>query len=159
MPPRPEACAYKTVKPSADKTVNPCAYKTVKPSAYKTVKARYNSYTTVKARKPAVPSARHRPIRSPLPSEHGTYRTVTARLWPWLSGENPQNLLSCPLFARQRHANRTRSAHVGLPFGTWKQPPRYLAQVAGLVFKAHILVYHSTLCLRVIKKREEGLRG
>ena len=27
-----------------------------------------------------------------LSSEHGTYKTVNARLWPWLSGENCQNV-------------------------------------------------------------------
>ena len=31
---------------------------------------------------------------------YGTYQTVKARIWPWLSGESRQNRLSCSLFAR-----------------------------------------------------------
>ena len=38
----------------------------------------------------------------PLSSECGTCETVKARFWPWLSGKNPQNVFSCPLFARER---------------------------------------------------------
>jgi len=31
----------------------------------------------------------------------GTYKTVEARFWPWLSGESPHSVLSCSLFARK----------------------------------------------------------
>ena len=31
-------------------------------------------------------------IPGPLLSEFGTYETVKARFWPWLSGESPWNL-------------------------------------------------------------------
>ena len=27
--------------------------------------------------------------QGPLPSEYGTYKTVKARFWPWLSGQGP----------------------------------------------------------------------
>jgi len=29
----------------------------------------------------------------PMSSEYGTYRTVKARFWPWLSGTSPYNIL------------------------------------------------------------------
>ena len=35
----------------------------------------------------------------PLASEYGTYKTVKARFWPWLSAIKSS---SCPLFARKR---------------------------------------------------------
>ena len=38
----------------------------------------------------------------PLSREHGMYKTVKARFWPWLAGKSPHNLFSCSLFALQR---------------------------------------------------------
>ena len=35
-----------------------------------------------------------------LSSKLSTYKTVKARLCPWLSGKDPENLASCSLFAR-----------------------------------------------------------
>ena len=35
-------------------------------------------------------------------AERGTYKTVKARFWSWLSGGSPQNLSNCSLFARKR---------------------------------------------------------
>ena len=46
--------------------------------------------------------ARKSGLSLPLPSEHGTCKTATARFWPWLSGKSPEHLLRCCLFARQR---------------------------------------------------------
>jgi len=40
----------------------------------------------------------------PLSSEHGKYKAVKARFWLWFSGNCPQNLLSCSLFALKRCA-------------------------------------------------------
>ena len=40
--------------------------------------------------------------RTPLSGEYGRYKTVKARFWPWLAGESPQTLSSCPLFVRKR---------------------------------------------------------
>jgi len=42
-------------------------------------------------------------------SEYGTHKTDTARFWPWLSGEYPQNVASCSLFARKRTAHSSRA--------------------------------------------------
>ena len=33
--------------------------------------------------------------------EYGTYVSVKARFWPWLSGKLPQTFSNCSLFARQ----------------------------------------------------------
>ena len=38
----------------------------------------------------------------PLPSEYGTYKTVKARFWSWLSGEGPRHISRCSLFARKQ---------------------------------------------------------
>ena len=40
----------------------------------------------------------------PLSGERGTYKTVKARFWPWLSGQRRQNLSSCPFLAQQQYA-------------------------------------------------------
>ena len=41
----------------------------------------------------------------PLLSECGTYKTVTARFWPWVPGTSLQILVCCALFARTRGAS------------------------------------------------------
>ena len=58
---------------------------------------------------PAFPSSRDKdfPCRftragTPLSSEYGRWKTVKARLWPWLSGEIHSNVSSCSLCARKR---------------------------------------------------------
>jgi len=79
-----------------------------------------------------------------MPSEYGTCRTVKVRIWPWLSGENPQNILSCSLFARQRTCSKLLYRKV-----QWFR--------GGLVVKAHIILHHSFLGSRVIKKIREDL--
>jgi len=45
--------------------------------------------------------AMHAP-RALLGPENGIYKTVKARIWPWLSGQSPGNLSSCSLFSRRR---------------------------------------------------------
>ena len=67
----------------------------------------------------------------PVSSEYGTYKTVKARFWSWLAGKSPQNVLSCSLFARKRYLVPRRAR-----------------------IKAHIPLYHSTLGLRIIKKKK-----
>ena len=44
----------------------------------------------------------------PLSSESGTYETVTARFWHWLSDKNYQIVLSSSLFARERSGRFAR---------------------------------------------------
>ena len=39
---------------------------------------------------------------NPLLCEYGTYKAVKARLGPWRSGKNLENLLRCSLFVRKR---------------------------------------------------------
>jgi hypothetical protein len=56
-----------------------------------TVEASYSS---------ACPECRLAP---PLAGESGTYGTVKAKLWRWISGSSPQHLSNCPLFARKRN--------------------------------------------------------
>ena len=41
-------------------------------------------------------------VAAPLSSEYGTYTTVKARFWPFLSGKTPQTLLSGSNLARKR---------------------------------------------------------
>ena len=77
QPPAPRSSEYGTYK--TDKAM----YKTVK-ATYKTVKA---TYKTVNATYNAVKA---------------TYQTVTTRIWPWLSGKRPGNVIWCSLFARKR---------------------------------------------------------
>ena len=46
-----------------------------------------------------------RPLsRLPPSSEYGTCKTVTARFWPWLSGQSPYNLSRHAIFARERQS-------------------------------------------------------
>ena len=45
------------------------------------------------------------PLARAVP-QHGTYKTVTARFWTWLSGERPSNVSRCSLFARTWGAGR-----------------------------------------------------
>jgi len=40
--------------------------------------------------------------------ELGTKWAVKARCWPWLSGQGPQNLLRCSLFARSGRGSREK---------------------------------------------------
>ena len=66
----------------------------------------------------------------PLSNEHGTYKPVEVRFWRWLSGESPQNLLSCSLFIRTDRVKSLRSSGDMLrarPEVAWK----YIAQVAS----------------------------
>ena len=37
-------------------------------------------------------TCRYEALRTPLSSEYGTYKTVTARLWPSFPGKRPLNL-------------------------------------------------------------------
>ena len=44
----------------------------------------------------------------PLSSEYGTHKTVTAKFWPWLSGQSPPKLLKvCPLLSEAVLCTRT----------------------------------------------------
>ena len=66
--------------------------------------------------------------------ELGTYKTVEARFGPWLREKSSQPLELFP------SSDEGRAPCEGLE---------------GLVFKAHRLVYHSTLGLRVIKEKKK----
>jgi len=52
---------------------------------------------------------------TPLSSGCGTYKTVTARFWPWLEGKSPENVSSCSLLARKRCMGWARKVDVRLP--------------------------------------------
>ena len=41
-----------------------------------------------------------------ISSEFGTYKTVKVRFRPWLSGESPFKISSCPLFVRKLDQTR-----------------------------------------------------
>jgi len=60
-----------------------------------------------------------------LGMELGKYKTVTAILWPWLSGHSPENLSSYSLFAQKRE----RGVEKG-PF-SWALPPPVQKWVSG----------------------------
>jgi len=89
------------------------------------------------------PRPRHRPTSGSRPrrtgrapaccsSERGTCKTVTARFWSWLdSGRGVKTNVQ------------------GVSYSLGSGP--------GLVFKAHRLLYPTTLGLRVIKKKKEDL--
>ena len=63
---------------------HPPAPRSSKYGTYKPVKA---IYKTVKATNKTVKT---------------TYKPVKARIWPWLSGKSPENIVWCSLFARKR---------------------------------------------------------
>jgi len=81
----------------------------------------------------------------PLSSTFGTYKTVKARLWPWLEQFfRRKSLTPSKLFPpRSEAVDRGREVeYLDVKFRR------------GLVFKAHRLLCHSTLGSRVIKKVE-----
>ena len=91
-------------------------------------------------------------ISPQVSSEYGTYTTVKARFWQWLSGDRPRNLLSCSPFARKRTVAR--------PMG----PRVVLGEIDlagyGPVSSIHVLkpqtyrrLCYSTKGLRAIKRR------
>jgi len=49
----------------------------------------------------------------PLSSEYGTYKTVKARFWPWLSGKCPQNLSSCSVLLDSGNPKHDAGAVLG----------------------------------------------
>ena len=65
----------------------------------------------------------------PVTSECGISKTVKTRFWPWLAGKNYSILSSCSLFARKR----------------------------SISLRLIDFVYHSTLGLRVIKKKKGSI--
>ena len=54
-----------------------------------------------------------RSLSGPLAGELGTHKTVKARFWPWLSGENPQNMISVFFFDWKRSTQLHVSPHGG----------------------------------------------
>ena len=88
------------------------------------------SFQWVEGRLPSMAAAFS---RIPLSSEYGTYKTVTAILWPWLSGKGPYNLSRCSLFA-WKWARVSTDRIRRTPFGKVKsrRENRYLCYVFGL---------------------------
>jgi len=86
-------------------------------------------------------------ILTPLPSEKGTphFFYIKSRTWRTPRPESGFDWLICAEFARQR----------GQPCPGGQQLHRNVQRFrGGLVFKAHRLLYHSTLGLRVMKKKK-----
>jgi hypothetical protein len=57
----------------------------------------------------------------PLSRQHGSYKTATARLWPWLYGKSDRNVLSSR-FARERRT-RMRARDTGRYPQSHSDPP------------------------------------
>ena len=84
------------------------------------------------------------------PSKFGTHKTVKARIWPW-----PE-----PFFwekSLKRYKVFPLRSGAGVQFSISEQLLHKNVQrfLGGLVFKAHRLLHHLTLGLRVIKKKKK----
>ena len=87
---------------------------------------------------PTVGAPRTRPLPS---SEHGAYKTVKARFWPWLSGDSLETRSRCSLLIIQRKGRRPDwASHAGIEKtntrkGGWQEAP-------SLPSRCHANMYH-----------------
>ena len=77
----------------------------------------------------------------------GTHKTVTARLWPWRAGRQ----MSLPR-SRKKSLPLRSTAEWGAEL-LLRNTKRFRG---GLALKAHRLMHHSSLVLRVLKIKKEG---
>ena len=87
-------------------------------------------------------------LHRPLPSECGTYKTVQARFWPWLSAKSPENMLSCPPFAWSDPGSSLIRYNLG-------NDTYYTARLILVMFKRSCSNSHSPVSIRLTTSPDE----
>jgi len=76
----------------------------------------------------------------PLSSEYGTYKTIKAKFWPWLSKAPNLSSQKTALFAPKRDdCYRVLSVHISQPLSSKHGTYRTVKAEYGLVFQVKVL--------------------